>query len=57
LHEIETKVIEALTKDFYEYLSVKNIRVFDDKTNVYRDLSHQKIDIGHGQNIELIETF
>jgi hypothetical protein len=23
LHEIETKVIDALTKDFYEYLTVK----------------------------------
>jgi hypothetical protein len=57
LHEIETKVIEALTKDFYEYLSVKDIRVFDDKTNVYRDLSHHKIDISHGENIEVIETF
>jgi predicted transcriptional regulator len=57
LHDIETKVIEALTKDFYEYLSVKEIRVFDDKTNVYRDLSHQKIDISHGENIEVIETF
>jgi hypothetical protein len=57
LHDIETKVIEALTKDFYEYLSVKEIRVFDDKTNVYRDLSHQKIDISHGENIKVIETF
>jgi hypothetical protein len=57
LHEIETKVIEALTKDFYEYLTVKDIRVFDDKTKVYRDLSHKTIDLCHGDNVEIVETF
>jgi hypothetical protein len=29
LDEIESKVIDALTKDFYEYLTVKEIRVHD----------------------------
>jgi hypothetical protein len=57
LHEIETKVIEALTKEFYEYLTVKDIRVFDDKTKVYRDLSYKTKDLCHGENVEIIETF
>ena len=57
LHEIETKVIEALTKDFYEYLTVKDIRVFDDKSKVYRDLSHKTMDLSHGENVEIVETF
>ena len=48
LEEIETKVIDSLTKDFYEYLSVKQIRVYDDKFQVYRDLSHKFSDISHG---------
>ncbi len=39
LEEIERKVIDSLTKDFYEYLTVKNIRVYDDKYKIYRDLS------------------
>ena len=44
-------------KDFYEYLTVKDIRVFDDKTKVYRDLSHNTVDLSHGENVEIIETF
>lgn len=38
--EIETKVIDSLTKDFYEYINVKNIRVFDEKVDSYRELKH-----------------
>jgi hypothetical protein len=57
LHEIETKVIESLTKDFYEYLIVKDIRVFDDNAKVYRDLSHKTADLCHGDSIEIVETF
>jgi len=38
-------------------LTVKDIRVFDDKTKVYRDLSHKTTDICHGDNVEIIETF
>lgn len=57
LDEIESKVIDSLTKDFYEYLSVKDIRVYDDKTKVYRDLSHKYSDLCHGQNVEIIDTF
>ncbi len=37
--DINSGVIETLNKDFYEYLTVKKIRVFDDKTNVYRYLT------------------
>lgn len=57
LQEIESKVIDALTKDFYEYLTVKDIRVFDDKNNIYRDLSYNTKDLSHGQNVEIIDTF
>jgi hypothetical protein len=48
LEEIETKVIDSLTKDFYEYLTVKEIRVYDDKFKAYRDFSHKFSDISHG---------
>lgn len=48
LEEIETKVIDSLTKDFYEYLSVKDIRVYDSKFKAYRDLTHKIKDICHG---------
>jgi hypothetical protein len=59
LEEIETKVIDSLTKDFYEYMTVKDIRVYDDKNKVYRDLSSKsKInDISHGENVEILEIF
>jgi hypothetical protein len=57
LDEIECKVIDALTKDFFDYLVVKDIRVFDDKTKVYRDLSHKCTDLSHGQNVEIIDIF
>jgi len=52
-------VIDSLTKDFYEYLTVKDIRVYDDKNKVYRDLSSKsKInDISHGENVEILEIF
>lgn len=36
---------------------MKDIRVFDDKTKVYRDLSHNSMDLSHGENVEIIETF
>jgi hypothetical protein len=36
---------------------VKDIRVFDDKTKVYRDLSHKTMDLSHGENVEIVETF
>lgn len=48
LEEIETKVIDSLTKDFYEYLTVKDIRVYDDKHKAYHDLSHKTSDLSHG---------
>ncbi len=57
LQEIETKVIDALTKDFYEYLTVKDIRVFDDQNKIYKDLSCKTKDLSHGENVEIIETF
>jgi hypothetical protein len=48
LEEIESKVIDSLTKDFYEYLTVKEIKVFDDKLKVYKELTHKYTDLSHG---------
>jgi len=55
LHEIETKVIDALTKDFYEYLTVKELKVYDDKNLVFKNLMPSNIDLSHGEALNIIE--
>jgi hypothetical protein len=36
---------------------LKEIRVFDDENDVYRDLPLKGTELSHGQNVEIIEIF
>lgn len=53
LDEIEKKVIEALQKDFLEYLSVKEALILDEDRNVIRKLP-EDIDLSHGTKYEYL---